>query len=250
MLTGAKINKSYLVLLCFFTASYDSLNSLWHAHTLLMIRISSAGSNQFKKKIISTIQQSAIPLQLLTGEVNNTDYLVTMASVKGRVNTQVFRLMCMSMGLIRALSVLYIFYGESASRIDMTFWFRRRGFEIRGRKFHGVKIDPWNSHSNELDVECRWNSCQKTAIWTRSKAHLCKWRLVSLVWLYRRASVAQFHKKFNVGCERSQNIQSIAACSVTTALAESPCWPIIGAFSGGHLSIRSEPGAMEGHGLV
>lgn len=84
MLTGTKINKSYLVLLCFFTASYDSLNSLWHGHTLLMIRISSAGSNQLLLFFfIFTIQQSAIPLQLLKGEVNNTDYLVTMASVKG-----------------------------------------------------------------------------------------------------------------------------------------------------------------------
>lgn len=173
MLTGTKINKSYLVLLCFFTASYDSLNSLWHGHTLLMIRISSAGSNQLKKKnhfyhtavgyiITATIGWSEHWLSCYYGICQGVGY------VRQQVNTQLFRSMCMSMGLIRALSVLYIFYGESASRIDMTFWFRRRGFEIRGRKFHGrkfhgVKIDPRNSHSNELDVE---SVPKKTAIWT------------------------------------------------------------------------------------
>lgn len=167
MLTGTKINKSYLVLLCFFTASYDSLNSLWHGHTLLMIRISSAGSNQLLL-FFFYFYHTAVGYIITTTKGWSEQHWLScyygicqgVGYVRQQVNTQVFRLMCMSMGLIRALSVLYIFYGESASRIDRTFWFWRRGFEIRGRKFHGVKIDPRNSHSNELDVECRWKQCQ------------------------------------------------------------------------------------------
>lgn len=190
MLTGTKINKSYLVLLCFFTASYDSLNSLWHGHTLLMIRISSAGSNQLKKKnhfyhtavgyiITATIGWSEQNwLSCYYGLWQGVGY------VRQQVNMQVFRLMCMSMGLIRALSVLYIFLRWIRIKnwhdlLISTPWIWNPWQKIPWQKI------PWRQ-DRPTEFPFKWIGCgirAKKNCHLNPKAHLCKLRLVSLVWL-------------------------------------------------------------------